>query len=81
MTQQTSHDTPPKVRSMQWWQKVARRIRVPLGFLTAAVYLVEVVRRAAASSRNRVESGAGFARAWRCARLHPARSRRTRNSR
>ena len=30
----------------QWWQKVARRIRVPLGFVTAAVYLVEVARRA-----------------------------------
>ncbi|MGD1106777.1 MAG: isoprenylcysteine carboxylmethyltransferase family protein [Terracidiphilus sp.] len=46
MTQQTGHYTSPKVRSMQWWwQQVARRIRVPLGFLTAAVYLVEVVRR------------------------------------
>jgi protein-S-isoprenylcysteine O-methyltransferase Ste14 len=33
---------------MQWqsWQKVARRIRVPLGFLTAAVFLVEVARSA-----------------------------------
>ena len=30
---------------MQWWQKVARRIRVPLGFVTAAVFLVEVARR------------------------------------
>lgn len=40
------HSTPPKARSMQWerWQRVARRIRVPLGFLTALVYLVEVVR-------------------------------------
>ena len=46
MIEQTSHNTPPKVRPTQWWQKVARRIRVPLGFLTAAVYLVEVVRRA-----------------------------------
>ena len=46
MTEQTSHNTPPKVRPTQRWQKVARRIRVPLGFLTAAVYLVEVVRRA-----------------------------------
>jgi len=46
MNQQT---TPPKDGSnipVQWsWQRVARRIRVPLGFLTAAVYLVEVVRR------------------------------------
>ncbi len=46
MIQQTSHNTPPKVRPTQWWQKVARRIRVPLGFLTAAVYLVEVVWQA-----------------------------------
>jgi protein-S-isoprenylcysteine O-methyltransferase Ste14 len=28
------------------WQQVARRIRVPLGFLTAALYLFELVRRA-----------------------------------
>jgi protein-S-isoprenylcysteine O-methyltransferase Ste14 len=28
------------------WQKVARRIRVPLGFLTAALYLLELWRRA-----------------------------------
>ena len=40
------HSTRPKARSMQWWQKVARRIRVPLGFITAAVYLAEVARRA-----------------------------------
>ena len=60
MSQQTSHNSPPKVRPTQdrgphrqvhvggveRWQKVARRIRVPLGFFTAAVYLVEVVRRA-----------------------------------
>jgi len=45
MAQQTNHMTPPKAHSMQWWQKVARRIRVPLGFLTAAVYLFEVARR------------------------------------
>ena len=31
---------------MQWWQRIARRIRVPLGFLTAAFYLFEVARRA-----------------------------------
>ncbi len=37
---------PPKGVAGQWsWQRIARRIRVPLGFLTAAVYLVEVVRR------------------------------------
>jgi protein-S-isoprenylcysteine O-methyltransferase Ste14 len=29
-----------------WWEKVARRIRVPLGFITAAVYLAEVTQRA-----------------------------------
>jgi protein-S-isoprenylcysteine O-methyltransferase Ste14 len=41
------HETPPKVRSMQWWQWLARRIRVPLGFVTAAVYVFEVARRPA----------------------------------
>jgi len=40
----TSHDTPPKSSSMQWW---ARRIRVPLGFVTAAVYVFEVTRHPA----------------------------------
>ena len=28
------------------WQRIARRIRVPLGFLTAALYLFELWRRA-----------------------------------
>jgi protein-S-isoprenylcysteine O-methyltransferase Ste14 len=28
------------------WQRIARRIRVPLGFLTAAIYLFELARRA-----------------------------------
>ncbi len=42
----TQHVPAPKSGSMQWrWQRIARRIRVPLGFLTAAVFLVEVVRR------------------------------------
>lgn len=41
-----NHDTPPKVCSMQWWQQVARRIRVPLGFLTAAVFLAAAACRA-----------------------------------
>ena len=42
------HSSGPKARSMQWqwWEKVARRIRVPLGFITAVVYLAEVARRA-----------------------------------
>ena len=31
---------------MSRWQKIARRIRVPLGFLTAAVYLFELWQRA-----------------------------------
>jgi len=41
----TQHSTPPKARPRERWQQVARRIRVPLGFLTAAVYLFEVARR------------------------------------
>ncbi len=40
----TSHESPPKPRSMQW---LARRIRVPLGFVTAALYVFEVARRPA----------------------------------
>jgi len=39
----------PESRSADWiarWQRVARRIRVPLGFLTAALYLFELWRRA-----------------------------------
>jgi protein-S-isoprenylcysteine O-methyltransferase Ste14 len=39
------HSARPKVCSMQWWQRIARRIRVPLGFLTAIVFLIEVARR------------------------------------
>jgi protein-S-isoprenylcysteine O-methyltransferase Ste14 len=45
MTVPTGQNPPPKVRPTQWWQRIARRIRVPLGFVTAAVYLVEVARR------------------------------------
>jgi protein-S-isoprenylcysteine O-methyltransferase Ste14 len=42
----SSHDTPPKPHlSLEWWERVARRIRVPLGFATAALYLVELWRR------------------------------------
>ena len=41
-----THDTPPKPGSMQRWQKVARRIRVPLGFLAAVLYLFELWRHA-----------------------------------
>ena len=39
------HETLPKLKTTEWWQKVARRIRVPLGFLTAALYLFELWRR------------------------------------
>jgi protein-S-isoprenylcysteine O-methyltransferase Ste14 len=42
MTQQKQN---PKVRGAERWQRVARRIRVPLGFLSAAVYLFELWRR------------------------------------
>ena len=44
----TSFTLPPQ-RPPDWiarWQRVARRIRVPLGFLTAALYLFELGRRA-----------------------------------
>jgi protein-S-isoprenylcysteine O-methyltransferase Ste14 len=36
----------PQPDWMARWQRVARRIRVPLGFLTAALYLFELWRRA-----------------------------------
>ena len=39
---------PQAVPPQDWiarWQRIARRIRVPLGFLTAAVYLFELWRR------------------------------------
>jgi protein-S-isoprenylcysteine O-methyltransferase Ste14 len=39
-------NTAPKGASMQRWQRIARRIRVPLGFLTAALYLFELWRGA-----------------------------------
>jgi hypothetical protein len=37
---------PPQQDWIARWQRVARRIRVPLGFLTAALYLFELWRRA-----------------------------------
>jgi protein-S-isoprenylcysteine O-methyltransferase Ste14 len=37
---------PPQPDWIARWQHIARRIRVPLGFLTAALYLFELVRRA-----------------------------------
>lgn len=36
----------PRGGSMEAWQKIARRIRVPLGFLAAALYVFELWRRA-----------------------------------
>jgi protein-S-isoprenylcysteine O-methyltransferase Ste14 len=37
---------PPQQDWIARWQRIARRIRVPLGFLTAALYLFELWRRA-----------------------------------
>jgi protein-S-isoprenylcysteine O-methyltransferase Ste14 len=37
---------PPQSDWIARWQRAARRIRVPLGFLTAALYLFELLRRA-----------------------------------
>lgn len=37
---------PPRLDWIARWQRVARRIRVPLGFVTAALYLFELWRRA-----------------------------------
>ena len=42
-----ANSTQPKGGMMQSWQRLARRMRVPLGFATAALYLFEVVRRPA----------------------------------
>lgn len=42
----TGADSQAGQRMLERWQKIARRIRVPLGFLTAAVYLFELWRRA-----------------------------------
>jgi protein-S-isoprenylcysteine O-methyltransferase Ste14 len=46
----TQHESMPPVRpQLDWiarWQLVARRIRVPLGFATAGLYLFELWRRA-----------------------------------
>jgi protein-S-isoprenylcysteine O-methyltransferase Ste14 len=50
-TNHPQHSAPsqPSTPPPDWiarWQRIARRIRVPLGFLTAALYLFELVRRA-----------------------------------
>jgi protein-S-isoprenylcysteine O-methyltransferase Ste14 len=41
-----SREAAPKPSAMETWRRVARRIRVPLGFVTAALYLFELWRRA-----------------------------------
>ena len=44
--------TPAPAPATDWitrWQRIARRIRVPLGFATAALYLIEAGRRAPVS--------------------------------
>jgi protein-S-isoprenylcysteine O-methyltransferase Ste14 len=46
MTQSGNSQPDPQRDWIARWQKVARRIRVPLGFLTAALYLFELWRRA-----------------------------------
>jgi protein-S-isoprenylcysteine O-methyltransferase Ste14 len=40
----THEEQGPKLKSAERWERVARRIRVPLGFLTAALYLFELWR-------------------------------------
>ncbi len=42
----THQEQGPKLGGAERWQKVERRIRVPLGFLTAGLYLFELWRRA-----------------------------------
>ncbi|MGD0786420.1 MAG: isoprenylcysteine carboxylmethyltransferase family protein [Terracidiphilus sp.] len=42
----TEKNGTPKLDWMASWQRVARRIRVPLGFLAAVLYLFELWRRA-----------------------------------
>jgi protein-S-isoprenylcysteine O-methyltransferase Ste14 len=42
----SSYSPYPKSSAAVWWQRRARRIRVPLGFVTAALYLFELWRHA-----------------------------------
>lgn len=42
----SSANTHPNARAMERWQSIARRIRVPLGFVVAALYVFELWRRA-----------------------------------
>src|ERR1035438_4671359 len=41
-----TNSAPPKSDWITRWQRIARRIRVPLGFLAAALYLFELLRHA-----------------------------------
>lgn len=41
-----SESRDPNVDWISRWQRIARRIRVPLGFATAALYIFELLRRA-----------------------------------
>jgi protein-S-isoprenylcysteine O-methyltransferase Ste14 len=43
----TIRESHPRVPRAERWKKVARRIRVPLGFVTAALYVFEVTRHPA----------------------------------
>ena len=43
---QSPQPNPPQQDWIARWQRIARRIRVPLGFLSAALYLFELWRRA-----------------------------------
>lgn len=45
-TQDRRPQPQPPVAGVEWWQRIARRIRVPLGFLVAVLFLVTVGRRA-----------------------------------
>lgn len=40
----TSHNSPLKSGTAERWEKIARRIRVPLGFVAALLYVFELVR-------------------------------------
>ena len=42
----SSQNPPSKEKSAERWERVARRIRVPLGFVVAALYVFELLRRA-----------------------------------
>ena len=53
---------PPVRPQLDWiarWQLVARRIRVPLGFATAGLYLFELWRRAPEPDRRRLRRRRG----------------------